>query len=218
MAKIRGQVKLKKSSAGLDGVIIRLSGEDNAGAPVSVETTTAHINGKEGAYVFDGLNPGEYTVTLDLASLEKANPNVGPETDSISVDLETAGEDQKAHFLVRRFKIVSDPIANDADDLALMRALLVASTEVLDEWVNRDGVQKTRKRLRHIFAKALLRKGEDECEFPILRSVQAAAPLADLDTEALPCATCWQRYNTPGTIYHQNSYYLNQCLYQPPCT
>lgn len=50
--------------------------------------------------------------------------------------------------------------------------------------------------------------------------------LADMDVDQTAnqnalmatCTYCWSRYNTPGTIYYQNTYYLNKCLYDPPCS
>ncbi len=32
------------------------------------------------------------------------------------------------------------------------------------------------------------------------------------------CTVCYNRYNTPGTMYYKNATALNTCLYSPPCT
>ena len=62
--------------AGIPGVVIVLTGTDDLGAPVELVTTT-DANGK---YIFAGLRPGTYKLTMSKAGLKPTYVSMGTDT------------------------------------------------------------------------------------------------------------------------------------------
>ena len=67
-ATLSGVVKFS-NGFGFAGVTVTLTGTDSQDNPVFLQTTTSNVNGEEGTFAFADLQPGTYTLSVNISAI-----------------------------------------------------------------------------------------------------------------------------------------------------
>lgn len=234
--------KVPGTKVGIDNVEVELL--TDTGAPFSPAKTGTTAGG--GTYTFPGVVAGDYLVRIteksviellsgpQSASTGPSYQNAAGQTIPIKGVVPRADYDEAEVTATVgdtvRFKVVGPRFAMPSSPkrrVKLLAEVMQAAAVATIEYVGNDpaNLPTARKIMEELFCgsgsilevlgpppppppPAPLDLADDTC---------SEVESTNVNVKTVPCATCYQYYNTPGTAYYRNYSLLQSCLYTPPC-